>query len=117
MYRLDVDRSNKRFTVILSGFWTLEEGTRYLDDYQEQVSSFDPREYVLMIDARDIKTSTPEVANLFQKALQLFVQDPFKNRFMTKLRHVMAQLQIARLGQAIPGFDTIIFVESLEESR
>ncbi len=116
MYRMEVNTANKTFYIFAEGFFTMEEGQKYAGEYQTKVSSFKPEEYNLIVDAKGVKPSSPEVAEALQSVMGLYINVPFKKRFMVKLESSIAQGQVQRLGKSLPGFDLIEFVDTSDEA-
>lgn len=116
MYRMEVNNSNKTFFILAEGFFTMEEGQKFAGEYQTKVSSINPPEFTLIVDAKGVKPSSPEVAEALQSVMGMYINVPFKKRFMVKLDSSIAQSQVQRLGKSIPGFDLIEFTDSSEEA-
>lgn len=116
MYRMEVKNMNKTFFILAEGFFTMEEGQEFASEYQTKVNSIEPQEFTLIVDAKGVKPSSPEVADALQKVMGMYINVPFKKRFMVNLDSSIAQSQVQRLGKSIPGFDLIEFVDSSEEA-
>ncbi|MCX7709433.1 MAG: hypothetical protein N2484_06235 [Clostridia bacterium] len=116
MYKMEVDAVKKVFLIVAEGFFTMEEGQKFTADYQTKTNSFKPQEYTLIVDAKEIKPSSPEVAQALQAVMGMYIEVPFKKRFVIKLDSTIAQSQVQRLGKALPGFDLLEFVDSIDEA-
>lgn len=117
MFQMEVNTAKKVFTIIAAGFFTMEEGQKFAEEYQTKVKTFAPQDYSLIVDGKDVKPSSPEVADALQGVMGMYLSVPFKKRYIVKLSSVVAQSQVQRLGKQVPGFDQIEFVDSVQSVR
>ncbi len=116
MFTMEVDQTKKIFSIFASGFFTMQEGVDYINEYRTKTSQLDPKEYTLIVDGREVKASAQDVAEQLKNMLMLYMSVPFKKRIIVQQQSAVASGQTKRIGKDIPGFDTIIFVESPEEA-
>lgn len=116
MFKMEADNAKHVFLVVAGGFFTMEEGGKFVEEYQRKIASFKPEDYTLIVDAKEVKASSPEVADALQSAMVMYISVPFKKRFMVKLASTVAQSQVVRLGKSIPNFDLIEFVDTVEDA-
>ncbi len=120
VFQMDIDKVRKVFTAFADGFFSLEQGMEFCQEFTnaaQECSKFG--DYIMIIDAVGVKPSTPEVAEALGGALALYASDDFKfkKRFMLKCASSITQAQVARLSKNVPGFDTkITFVDTKEDA-
>jgi len=117
MYKMEVDPVKKVFYIYAAGFFSMEEGTRFIAEYMEKTGTISPNQYNLIVDSKEVKPSAPDVANALQELMKLYMNVPFKKRFIVKLDSAIGMSQVNRLSKEIPGFDTIVFVDSSEQAH
>lgn len=116
MYKIEIDHTKKIFSIFASGFFSMQEGLDYMNEYKEKTSQINPKEYTLIVDGREVKTSAQDVAEQLKNMIMLYMSVPFKKRIIVQQQSAVAAGQTKRIGKDIPGFDTIIFVETPEEA-
>lgn len=120
VFKMDVDCNNKIFTAFAEGFFSLEQGGNFCEEFIKTSKELSKDgNYALIVDVKEVKPSSPEVAEALANALALYVSDDFKfkSRFMTRLSSAVAQSQITRLSKGIEGFSSkMTFVDTKEEA-
>lgn len=113
-FKFEVDNLRNYFIIKVWGFFTMDDANDFIQSYQEIVKSFNPSDYILVVDGRDLKTSSPDVAAMLQKVMQMYIQTPFKKRYSIELNSALTKMQLQRLGQDII-FKYFTFVNSESE--
>ena len=71
-YQLNSDKIKKVFHAQASGFFSEEDGASFLKDYDAITKTFPSKDYALVIDAAELKPSSPAVANMLGTLLQRY---------------------------------------------
>ncbi|OPX46250.1 hypothetical protein CLHUN_00660 [Ruminiclostridium hungatei] len=116
MFEMEVDKLKKVFTIVAAGFFSMQEGIDFMNEYRSKAAQIVPEEYTLIVDGREVKTSAQDVAEQLKNMIMLYMSVPFKKRIIVQQQSAVAASQTKRLAKDIPGFETIIFVESTEEA-
>lgn len=116
MFNMEVDRSKKLFTINASGFFSEQEGKDFINEYKSKTKEFDPKEFTMILNGRGLKTSTQDVAVQLKDALKLYAQEPFKKKIMIQQASSVGKMQTQRLSKDIPGFDSMLMVNTLEDA-
>lgn len=98
MFKIEINSQKKLFHVTTSGFFTLSEAQAYVDDFKNKAKTIDASQYVLLINGKDQKTASTEVATLLESAMDLYMKTPFKKRYSVVMDSVVTMQQIKRLG-------------------
>lgn len=115
-YELTVDESKKVFHAQASGFFAPEDGASFLNDYDEITRSLPANVYTLIIDAPDLKPSSPEVAAALGILLQKYMDVPFMKRYLITKGNLITIMQFKRLGSQIPGWtESVQYVDEVED--
>lgn len=114
MINIEVDSIKKAIKVIASGTLKADEVQDYLNKLEEKIKRIDPKQYCLIMDAREQKAVTPDAIPLLEKALKYYTTVPFAKRFSIVLDSVIAMQQVKRVGKS--EVDQFIMVKSLEEA-
>lgn len=98
MYKIDINTQKKLFHVKAEGFFTVEEAKEFIGAFKAKVKTIDSSQYTLLVDGKDQKTSSADVAPLLETAIGLYIQTPFKKRLSVVLNSSIAMQQIKRIG-------------------
>lgn len=116
-YQLNVDKIKKVFHAQASGFFSEEDGGSFLKDYDAITKTFPSKDYALVIDAAELKPSSPAVANMLGTLLQRYMEVPFKSRFLVTQGNIVTISQFKRLGKEIPGWtESIQYVDNFNDA-
>lgn len=117
-YKFTSDVDKKVFHAEASGFFTLEDGASFLKDYDEITESLPKNEYTLIIDAPELKPSSPEVAEALGVLLQKYMDVPFSKRYLITNGNFLTIMQFKRLGAHIPGWtESVQYVDSIGDIK
>lgn len=117
-YELAIDEVKKVFHAKASGFFAPEDGTSFMKDYDELTKSLKENVYTLILDAPELKPSSPEVAAALGILLQKYMDVPFKKRYLITNGNPVTIMQFKRLGSKIPGWETgVQYVNSFEDIK
>ncbi len=116
-YQFDVDNVKKVFHAQAAGFFTEEDGESFLKDYNEATKTFPSKDYALVIDAPELKPSSPEVAKMLGVLLQRYMEVPFKKRFLVTKGNIITISKFKRLGKEIPGWtESVQYVDNFSDA-
>ena len=116
-YELTANPVNKVFHAEASGFFSIEDGQSFLRDYDQETKLLPANTYTLIIDAPELKPSSPEVAALLGTLLQKYMEVPFKARFLVTKGSVITLQQFKRIGKDIPGWtESVQYVDNYEDA-
>ncbi len=120
VFEMNIDKENKVFTAFAEGFFSMEQGIAFCEEFTKACLECSASgDYIMIVDAQGVKPSTPQVAEALGNALALYSSDnfKFKKRFMLKCASAVTQAQVTRLSKDVPGFDDMItFVDTKEEA-
>lgn len=115
-YELTADADKKVLHAQASGFFSLEDGASFLKDYDEITKSLPENVYTLIIDAPELKPSSPEVAAALGVLLQKYMDVPFLKRYLITKGNLVTIMQFKRLGSQIPGWtESVQYVDNIED--
>ncbi len=116
MYKINVNSLQKRFEVNASGMFKKEEAIAFLDELEEKIKTINPKEYTLIIDAKDQKPSAQDVVPLQEKAINVYVSTPFAKRYSIVIDSAITTNQVKRLGKE-KLLEKITFIQSIKEAK
>ena len=116
-YQFEVDKIKKVFHAEASGFFSEEDGEAFLKDYLEITKTFSVKEYALIIDAPELKPSSPEVAKMLGELLRKYMEVPFNKRFLVTKGNLSTTSQFKRLGKEVPDWtESVKYVDDYNEA-
>lgn len=113
---MEIDRSKKLFTINASGFFSKKESEDFLTEYKSKTKQLNPKEFTMIVNGRDLKTSTQDVAEQLKDVMKLYAKDPFKKKILVQQASTVGKMQTQRLCKDIPGFDSMLLVNTLEDA-
>lgn len=114
MITLTVDSEKKVYKIEASGMLKANEVEDLLKQLEESARKYDPKQYILVIDAREQKAFTPETVPYLEKAMKFYTETPFKKRVSVVLDSAIAMQQVKRVSKDEVG--QFVMVSSLEEA-
>ncbi len=114
MVTFEIDTSKKAFLVKASGVILASEIESLINDFKEGAKKVDTSQYVLIVDAKEQKTISPDGAPLLEQCMKMYVETPFKKRFSVILESAVAMLQVKKVAKE--NVDPFTMVTSLEEA-
>ncbi|WP_426350582.1 hypothetical protein ACPWSR_04880 [Alloiococcus sp. CFN-8] len=118
MYEITINPVKKEVYAFAEGFFTLEEANSFIADFKSKTSNINTSGYNLIVNTKELKTCTPEVAAKLADVMAMYIENPYKGRYIVKLESVVTQSQVNRLGKSIPGFiENVVFVDDENEAR
>lgn len=115
MYTMEIKSKERIFLITMSGFMTEEESLAYIKEYKEKIKSINSSEYNIVVDGKELKTTSQKLIGLIQEAQNLIANTPFKQRYSIMPKSTISTSQIKRVSSENKVFDDTIFVESYEE--
>ncbi len=117
-YDMKLDEDKKVFHAQASGFFESEDGASFMRDYDELTKSLKADVYTLILDAPELKPSSPEVAAALSILLQKYMDVPFKKRYLITQGNPVTIMQFKRLGSKIPGWtEGVQYVDEVTDIR
>lgn len=115
MIKIDIDPIKKTFKVTVSGMVTANEAREYLNNYEQSIKKIDPKQYTMIMDAREQKTVTQDVISLLEEAIKMYADTPFAKKYAIIIDSAVAMLQVKRVGKDDLS-QQFEFVKSLDEA-
>lgn len=116
-YEMHIEKDKKIFRAYAEGFFSMEDGAGFTNDFIEKSKGLS--DFTLIVDARGVKPSTPEVAAALGNAIRMYIQTPFKARYIVRQESAVGHMQSKRLTKSIVAEldlpnNTIEYVDSKE---
>lgn len=117
MYRVEIEESEKVFLVTMSGIMTKPEIMAYIDEFKKKTKRLNPAEYSIVLNIQELEVVPGDfnVTDLMEQAVILTINVPFKMRYNTMPKSVVATWLIEKIGKKDTSFYDTIFTESYGE--
>ena len=115
MYKMELKTNEKIFLITIGGFMTEEESISFIAEMKKNIKNINPTQYNIVVDSRELKTSSPQLVGLMEEAMTLLTTTPFKTRYSIMPKNIIATSQVKRVSKENNKFNDTIFVESYEE--
>lgn len=97
MFEITTDQSKKIFIVKVGGFFLPEEGAAFLSQYQDKLKNINPKDYNLIVDGTELKTSKVEMLPVLEKCMELYKSTGFKAMFGVRPESPTASMQLEKV--------------------
>lgn len=102
-YGVTLNTKDKVVLAFASGFVKLEDASDLVKQFKDVAGKVNTKEYVLIVDGKDAKTVTPDVVPLLQEVTELYINTPFKAKYMVALEAGIKTNQIKRVSSDFMG--------------
>ncbi len=99
MYKIELDSTKKALKATVSGMLSKEDIKNYLEEMTAHSSKINPKDYSLIIDAREQKTLTQDSLPYAEKVMKFYAETPFAKRFSVVLSSSIAMSQANRVSK------------------
>lgn len=117
MYKIELKENEKVFLVTMSGLMKKTEIMAYINEFKKRIKSFDLDQYNIVLNIKELEAFSQDfdLIDLMEQAVMLIIKAPFKARYNTIPKSVVAAWQMERIGKKHTSFYDTIFTESYEE--
>lgn len=115
MFKMEVDKVNKKLTVKIGGFFKEDEGVAFMAEYNKNVTSISTASSTLVLDCTDLLTSKQEMLPLLEGCIQLYKSSNFKKTIVVNPKSPSSKTQINKVGKKI--YAEMVYVNTLEEAN
>ncbi|NMA65421.1 MAG: hypothetical protein GX957_04165 [Clostridiaceae bacterium] len=115
MHKIEINDVKKVIIATVSGFVTVDGAKNYISDLEKTIKKINASEYAFIIDGTEQKTVGQDVVPYLKKAIDIYIETPFRKKMYIELKSAVASSQIKRVG-ANPLAQHMIAVESLEKA-
>lgn len=77
-YNIDIKSSVKTVEIETDGFFSAEEGKKYIQDYNSTLKKVTPSQYSLVVDASKQSVVSQDVREILTDAMKLYSSSGFK---------------------------------------
>lgn len=115
MYSFEVNTKKKYLLAKVEGMMKIADAENYTKDLSDKIKSINPSEYAFIMDGTQQKAILPEVIPYLKKAIELYINTPFKKRIYLELASAVASNQVKRVGEN-PLAEHFDVANSIEEA-
>jgi hypothetical protein len=105
-FNMVINRAKKRFDTNVGGFFNKEDAIKYIADYQRKVITFNPKEFEISLDCRELKVSAAEMIPLLQQCMIMYKESGFSKIIIVAGNSPILKMQIGRVAGLV-GLDNM----------
>jgi serine/threonine-protein kinase len=115
-YTISADPGRKLVHVRVWGFWTLDVGKQYLEEFRQKSMPFWGSRWFVLADIREFPAQRPDVGEFVRQTMVIAQQNGLV-RAANLVASALSKMQIARLSaeQGLPAFS--FFTDDQEATR
>lgn len=103
-FDMDLVMEKKVFFTSVRGFYNIEDGADFLDNYNKIVKKINPREYSFVLECEDLKTLSQEMTLVLENCFDLYKATRFKKVYCIEPSSSIALIQLKKI-QRTTGLD------------
>ncbi|KUP20619.1 hypothetical protein [Paenibacillus sp. DMB5] len=86
--------------VQVEGTMSEEDAGRFIQEYNQTVSQFDPSRYDIVLDCTKLNVSTADVLPMLEQCYLLYQQSGFKKVIFTIAKSPILKMQLSRVARS-----------------
>jgi len=90
---------NLTLKVMVEGAMTQEDAGRFIQEYNEHVSKFDPSKYEIALDCTGLNVSSPDVLPMLEQCYIMYKESGFKKVVFTIAKNPVLKMQLGRVAR------------------
>ncbi|WP_151737385.1 hypothetical protein [Paenibacillus tengchongensis] len=98
-FKFATDTTAKVLNVQVEGTMSEEDAIRFITEYNETVSKFQPTEYEIDLDCTQLNVSSPDVLPMLEQCYLLYQQSGFKKVIFTIEKSPVLKMQLSRVAR------------------
>lgn len=115
MYRMELRANEKVLLITMRGLMTKVESLEYLEELKTYIRCINPKQYNVVIDTSELKTTPQNLIDLMEKAMEIITNTPFKKRYNIMPESIIAKSQVKRIAREYNTFFNTVYVNSYNE--
>ena len=85
--------------VKVEGAMSQEDAGRFIQEYNDQVSKFDPTQYEIILDCTTLNVSSPDVLPMLEQCYIMYKESGFKKVVFTIAKNPILKMQLGRVAR------------------
>jgi hypothetical protein len=114
MYSIVNDTENKKLIFTFIGFMSVDEGKLFKRDLAKVIREIVPRDYMLVVDSREMKPVLQEIISEFRESLKFYMSMNFKKIYIIASESYITHNQAQRVMKEV-GFSGI-YIDSPDKA-
>ncbi|WP_150273422.1 hypothetical protein [Paenibacillus tepidiphilus] len=98
-FKFATDTAAKLLNVQVEGTMSEEDAGRFITEYNETVSKFQPTEYEIDLDCTKLNVSSPDVLPMLEQCYILYKESGFKKVIFTIAKSPVLKMQLSRVAR------------------
>lgn len=90
----------KQLNVQVEGTMSPEDAGRFIQEYNQIISAFDPAQYEIILDCKTLNVSSPETLPMLEQCYILYKQSGFKKVTFIIVKSPVLKMQLSRVARA-----------------
>lgn len=100
-YIIDIHPETKKIDINIVGVFTPEQASQFHIDYEKQINSISAKEYLLIVDCRDMKVINQDMVPALTHSLELYKSSQFNRIEFTINKNPILKMQLNRIIRSV----------------
>jgi len=114
MYNIEINKSKELLIIKGMGLYNESELHKFIHEFKSKVSSINPKDYKLILDTTELKTSQQSSMSIMNDIMNLYFNTPFRGRFYLRPESRIASMQMKRMTDS-ESFKTLKEITNINE--
>lgn len=97
MYKINIDKANKKMVITLGGFMSEDEGMKYVDEYNAEVKKIRPMDYKLILDVKEMKVVEQKNISKMKESFDFYGEAGFNGVYAITPNSAISSMQLRRV--------------------
>jgi len=98
-FNFALNSSTQQLDVQVEGTMSAEDGGRFIQEYNQIVSTFDATQYEIILDCRTLNVSSPDTLPMLEQCYLLYQQSGFKKVVFVIAKSPVLKMQLSRVAR------------------
>jgi hypothetical protein len=98
-FSMSTNRTNNVFEVMVEGTFSQEDAMAFITEYNQEVASFQPEDYVIQLDCTKLNVSSPDVLPMLEQCYRMYKETGFQKVTFTISKNPVLKMQLGRVAR------------------
>ncbi|UQZ33577.1 hypothetical protein C2I18_08490 [Paenibacillus sp. PK3_47] len=99
-FKFATNTAGRTLDVQVEGTMSEADAGRFIEEYNQTVSRFDPTEYDIILDCTGLNVSSPDMLPMLEQCYILYKQSGFKKVIFTIAKSPVLKMQLSRIARS-----------------
>ncbi|ETT62709.1 hypothetical protein BSK66_18560 [Paenibacillus odorifer] len=99
-FNFATNAADQKLNVQVEGTMSPEDAERFINEYNQIISAFDPKQYEIILDCKTLNVSSKDTLPMLEQCYILYKQSGFKKVTFIIAKSPVLKMQLSRVARA-----------------